>query len=297
MKTQMVSDLIGRRRGNESPSPALPTSCPTAFTVIELLVVIATMAVLAAMLLPALAGTQSQSKVTACTARFRQWAVSANLYANDNRSWLPSFTPYGGGDLAWNVGTNMCNALYPYGMNVPDYFCPMRPNQWDAANAWGQATLGHPIQGIDELTQYWRQSYPLELTLNDNYWVPRNAGTGTIPFSHRLFPKIFSAGLDKGGQSHQPHLRLAATVARHCGVSCAVCQRFGRFRPGRRVELSLSWFHIRHQHRTEHGAFRQWRVDWGQPRFCRWPRGKSRSITNEGSLSIRTTILVLLNYF
>ncbi len=62
----------------------------TAFTVVELLVVIVTLAVLAAMLLPALAGTQSQSKVTACNARFRQWSASANLYANDNRGWLPS---------------------------------------------------------------------------------------------------------------------------------------------------------------------------------------------------------------
>jgi type II secretory pathway pseudopilin PulG len=187
-----MSNLIGRRRGNKSSKPALLTSCPTAFTMIELLVVVATLAVLAAMLLPALAGTQSQSKVTACSARFRQWAVSHNLYANDNQGWLPSFTPYGGGDLAWNVGTNMCSALYPYGMNVPDYFCPVRPNQWDAVNEWAQTELGHPIQGVNELTQYWRQFYSLELTLNDNYWVPRGTGGGTTSFptdySHSAFP-------------------------------------------------------------------------------------------------------------
>src|SRR6516165_6653498 len=78
----------------------------TAFTLIELLVVIATMAVLAVMLLPALAGTKTQSKTTACTARFRQWAASANLYANDHQGWLPAFAPGEGGAFAWDVGTN-----------------------------------------------------------------------------------------------------------------------------------------------------------------------------------------------
>ncbi|HLX96432.1 MAG TPA: hypothetical protein VKU37_11875 [Verrucomicrobiae bacterium] len=173
MKTSMGSDLICRRRGNESSRPVLPTSGPTAFTVIELLVVIATVAVLAAMLLPALAGTWSQSKVTACTARFREWAASANLYANDNRGWLPAFSPTGGGGFAWDVGTGMLNALYPYGMDVPDWFCPMRPAQLDAANQWARANLGRSIQNGTDLRLYFSKNYPQECVLNDNYWVPR----------------------------------------------------------------------------------------------------------------------------
>jgi prepilin-type processing-associated H-X9-DG protein len=190
MKTPRGSVPNGRRRGNESSRPALLASCPTAFTLIELLVVIATMAVLAAMLLPALAGTQSQSKVTACTARFRQWAVSHNLYANDHRGWLPSLVPQGGGALAWDVGLNLCNTLYPYGMDVPVWFCPMRPNQWDAANAWGQANLRHPIQNGNDLTEYFSRTFPQELVLNDNYWVPRpNSASLNAP----LFPIDYSA--------------------------------------------------------------------------------------------------------
>jgi prepilin-type N-terminal cleavage/methylation domain-containing protein/prepilin-type processing-associated H-X9-DG protein len=152
-----------------------------AFTLIELLVVIATIAVLAAMLLPALAGTQAQPKVTACAANFRQWTVSANLYANDNRGWLPSFDVSGGGEYAWDVGTNLCNVLYPYGMNVPVWFCPMRPNEWNAVNPWAQVNLGHPIQNIGQLTQYFGSGYPGELIINDNYWVPRNQGSQSFP--------------------------------------------------------------------------------------------------------------------
>ena len=157
-----------------------------AFTIIELLVVLATIAVLAALLLPALAGTQSQSKVTACAARFRQWAASANLYANDNRGWLPSFNPAGSGESAWDVGTNLLNALYPYGMDVPDWFCPMRPAEWDNANAWAHSNLSHPIQNSIELTRYLTLIYPGECRINDNYWVPRSQSGTSFPTDYSI---------------------------------------------------------------------------------------------------------------
>ncbi len=161
----------------------------TAFTLTELLVVIATMAVLAVMLLPALAGTQSQSKVAACAARFRQWAVSANLYAHDNRGWLPTANPYAGGLYANDVGTNLINMLYPYGMDVPDWFCPMRPNDMDRANAWGQANLGHPIQNATDLRVYFSRTGFGECNLNDNYWVLRAQGSGSFPVDYSQKPQ------------------------------------------------------------------------------------------------------------
>src|SRR5690349_12677564 len=71
-------------------------SAGPAFTLIELLVVIATLAILSTMLLPALAGSRAQPRVTACAANFRQWAVSVNLYANDHLDSLPRFD--------WNSG-------------------------------------------------------------------------------------------------------------------------------------------------------------------------------------------------
>jgi len=168
--------------------------CRTAFTLIELLVVIATLAVLGVMLLPALAGTQSQSKVTACTARFRQWAVSANLYANDNRGWLPSFNPAGGGAYARDVGTNICNALYPYGMDVPVWFCPMRPAEMDAAQTWAAANLapltGHTsIRDVTDLRLYLSRNFPQECVLNDNYWVPRSQGGTSFPVDYSNKPQ------------------------------------------------------------------------------------------------------------
>jgi prepilin-type N-terminal cleavage/methylation domain-containing protein/prepilin-type processing-associated H-X9-DG protein len=164
----------------------------TGFTLIELLVVLATLAILAAMLLPALAGTQAQSKTTACTARFRQWSASANLYANDNRGWLPTDNPAGGGALAWDVGTRLPDILYRYGVDIPDWFCPMRPTALDAANTWEQVNYGHPIQIITNLIAYWSRQYPNECAINDNYWVPRWNGTGPIPPGANLFPGDYS---------------------------------------------------------------------------------------------------------
>jgi prepilin-type N-terminal cleavage/methylation domain-containing protein len=59
------------------------------FTLIELLVVIAIIAILAALLLPALASAKRRTKLAACENNFKQTYASCYVYANDYSDYFP----------------------------------------------------------------------------------------------------------------------------------------------------------------------------------------------------------------
>src|SRR5439155_19470225 len=102
-----VSRVAGRGTNRVAALPLLAlrlSPLSSAFTLVEVLVGLAIIAILAALLLPALSSAKAKGKQIGCANNLKQLGLGFQVYAADNDGRLPQNTPLSQGNDSWVAG-------------------------------------------------------------------------------------------------------------------------------------------------------------------------------------------------
>jgi prepilin-type N-terminal cleavage/methylation domain-containing protein/prepilin-type processing-associated H-X9-DG protein len=97
-----------------------------AFTLVELLVVISIIALLVALLLPALGLAREAGRASVCASRMSQIGYALHHYATDHRDWIPRE-----GMINHNVGNNNWAYYYPWPRALYKYVRRLPSAEWE----------------------------------------------------------------------------------------------------------------------------------------------------------------------
>lgn len=173
-----------------------------AFTLIELLVVIAVIALLMAIIVPALGKAKMFAQKVVCASNIRQQCLGVILYADGNEGRVPNI---GTGFWLWDLSFQSTQLISEYaGFTENDvFFCPANKiKQPEDARFWQFSWLTeHPADfGSPNVT--------IPVPLNDESTLPVN-GNPSIQSEYRVMPVLYMFDrIDDTGRSLLPNMLL-----------------------------------------------------------------------------------------
>ena len=148
------------------------------FTLIELLVVIAIIAVLAALLLPALDGVRKKSQSAACASNMRQIGVAMQLYVSENDGRIVACDSDNTTPTLWYVN------LTPYLSSPKVFKCPSDTNPYTNDDWWRPRDYYSLSYGYPDYFGYCQYSIYTKTPddwISDPRWGPKRFGQVTHP--------------------------------------------------------------------------------------------------------------------